>query len=385
VTSTEFDVAVVGGGAIGLACAWRVAARGLRTVVLDAGDPGAWQVAAGMLAPVTEAEPGEAALLELGLRSARGFAAFCAELAEASGEDPGHRPSGTLVVARDRDEAEMLERQLAFRRDLGLAVERLRPSQARRAEPALAPTVRLALDVPGDHSVDPRRLVVALAIAFERAGGTLRRATEVAGLVVEGDHDRGSGRVVGLRLAGGEIVRAGQILLAPGVGAARLEGLPGDALVPVRPVKGQVLRLRDPRGPGLVERTIRGADAYLVPRADGRYVLGATTEERGWDAVPTAGGVYELLRDMSEVVPGVLELDIEELQAGLRPATPDNLPAIGRGAVDGLVWATGHYRNGILLAPITAELIAAVLCGEPLPEWAAASDPRRFARQEVSA
>jgi glycine oxidase len=372
VTSSAFDVAVAGGGAIGLACAWRAAGRGLRTAVLDAGDSGAWRVAAGMLAPVTEAEPGDEALLELGLRSARGFAAFCAELAEASGEDPGHRATGTLVVARDRDEAEALERSLAFRRELGLAVERLRPSQARRAEPALAPTVRLALDVPSDHSVDPRRLVAALATAFERAGGTLRRDARVEAVAIEG------GRATGLRLAGGEVVRAEQVVLAPGAAAAQVE-LPDDARVPVRPVKGQVLRLRDPRGAGLVGRTIRGEDAYLVPRADGGYVLGATMEERGRDTAPTAGGVYELLRDMSEVVPGVLELEIEELLAGLRPATPDNLPAIGPGALDGLVWAAGHFRNGILLAPVTADVIADVLTGEAVPEWAVPADPRRFA------
>jgi glycine oxidase len=143
-------------------------------------------------------------------------------------------------------------------------------------------------------------------------------------------------------------------------------------------VKGQVLRLRDANGPGLVERTIRGEQAYLVPRGDGRYVLGATMEERGWDTTPTAGGVYELLRDLSEIVPGILELEIEELTAGLRPATPDNLPAIGAGALDGLVWATGHFRNGILLTPVTAELVGRALAGEPAPEWASAADPRRF-------
>ncbi len=139
------------------------------------------------------------------------------------------------------------------------------------------------------------------------------------------------------------------------------------------------MRLRDPRGPGLLSRTIRGPQAYLVPRADGAYVLGATMEERGHDVAPTAGGVYELLRDMSEVVPGVLELEIEELLAGLRPATPDNVPAMGQGTADGLLWATGHFRNGILLAPLTADLIAAAACGEPLPDWAAVADPRRFA------
>ena len=233
--------------------------------------------------------------------------------APSSPRPPARTPAcggpARCVVARDRDEAEALERLLAYRRELGLEVERLRPSQARRAEPALAPTVRLALDVPGDHSVDPRRLVAALAVAFERAGGTLRRA-RVAAVETDGD------RVTGLRLADGEVVRAAQVVLAPGTGAHRL---PEEARVPVRPVKGQVLRLRDPRGPGLVTRTIRGPDGYLVPRADGRYVLGATMEERGWDTAPTAGAVYELLRDMSEVVPGVLELEIEELRAGLRP------------------------------------------------------------------
>ena len=161
-------------------------------------------------------------------------------------------------------------------------------------------------------------------------------------------------------------------------GAQQVE-LPEDARVPVRPVKGQTLRLRDPRGPGLVERTIRGLDAYLVPRADGGYVLGATMEERGHDTAPTAGGVYELLRDMSELVPGVLELEIEELRAGLRPATPDNLPAIGPARSTAWSGPTGHFRNGIVLAPITAELVTTALTGGELPDWATPADPRRFA------
>lgn len=362
----HYDVAVVGGGAIGLACAWRAAQRGLCTVVLDAGEPGAWHVAAGMLAPVSEAQFGEHALTTLGLESLRRYPDFCDELG-----DPGLRTTGTLVVARDRDEAEALDRLYAFRRRLGLETERLRPTEARRREPAIAPTVRLALDMPGDHSIDPRRLVAALADACERAGGELRRA-RVESLNVEGE------RVTGVTLAGGASVSADRVLVAAGVHVARLHGLPDAARVPVRPVKGQVLRLRDPRGPGLVERTIRGEIAYLVPRGDGRYVLGATMEERGWDVAPTAGGLYELLRDMSEVVPGVLELEIDELEAGLRPATPDNLPAIGAGALDGLFWAAGHFRNGILLTPVTAELIAAALADEPAPDWAAPADPRRF-------
>jgi len=364
--SEHHDVAVVGGGIIGLAVAWRAAQRGLRPLVLDAGEPGAWHVAAGMLAPVAEAEFGERALLELGVRSAGMFEAFCAELSEATGRDPGLRRAGTLVVARDADEAAGLDRLIAFRESLGLAVQRLRPSQARRAEPALAPTVRLALDVAGDHSVDPRRLVAALGEAVEVRRGRAAR-------VLTAD-----GRVTGVALEDGTELWAGAVVLAAGAHGSAVD-LPEEARVPVRPVKGQVLRLRDPSGAGLVTRVIRGEQAYLVPRDDGRYVLGATMEERGFDTAPTAGGVYELIRDMSELVPGVLELEIEGVLAGLRPATPDNLPVIGRGAVEGLVWATGHHRNGILLTPVTAELVAGALAGEPLPEWARAADPARFA------
>jgi glycine oxidase len=376
---TSIDVAVVGGGPAGLASAWRAAQRGVRVAVFDAGEPGAWNVAAGMLAPVAEADHAEQALLALGLRAAAGFGAFADELADASGRDPGLRRSGTLVVARDRDDAEALDRMLAVRRGLGLQVERLRPSQARRAEPALAPTVRLALDLPDDHSVDPRRLVAALADAVDRAGGAVHSGAPVRGVHVE--HDR----VRGVVLRDGTRVAADTVLLAAGARTGQLDGLPPEAAVPVRPVKGQVVRLRDPRGPGLVDRTIRTQDAYLVPRADGRYVLGATMEERGWDTAPTAGGVFELVRDISEVVPGIFELEVEELLAGLRPATPDNLPAVGSGALPGLVWATGHHRNGVLLSGLTGDLAVAALCGEPLPDWADAVDPARFARAEAHA
>jgi glycine oxidase len=358
VQSESFDVAVVGGGAIGLACAWRAKQRGARVVVFEAGEPAAWQVAAGMLAPTSEAEFGERALLQLGLESARRYEDFCAEL-----DDPGYRPVGTMVVARDRDEAEALDRLAEFRRGLGLPVERLRPSQARRLEGALAPTIRLALDIETDHSIDPRKLVAALAREVEP------RRARVTGLRVDGE------RVTGVTTDAGDVT-ANAVVVAAGVHVANL-AMPEYARVPVRPVKGQVLRLRGDAG--LVERTIRGEQAYLVPRGDGAYILGATMEERGWDTSPTAGGVYELLRDLSEIVPGIFELDIEELTAGLRPATPDNLPAIGPGALDGLIWATGHYRNGILLTPVTADLVAAALNGEAMPDWAAPADPARFA------
>jgi len=358
-------VVIVGGGVIGLAAAWRAVQRGLEVTVVDAGEAdAAWRWSAGMLAPVTEAEHGEDGLLALGLRGAARYPAFAAELAAASGLDPGLRERGTLVVARDRDEAEALDRLHALHRALELASERVRPSQARRLEPALAPSVRLALDVPGDHSIDPVALVEALRAAV---GPALRRGR--AERVVQRD-----GCVAGVELEGGELLPAERVLLAAGAWSGHVD--PG---VPVRPVKGQILRLRDPAGPGLLDRTVRTHDAYLVPRGDGRYHLGATVEERGWSSASTAGGVFELIRDLSEVVPGILELEIEGVGAGLRPGSPDNLPAIGPGALEGLVWATGHYRNGILLAPLTADLAADALAGEALPAWASACDPGRFA------
>ncbi len=352
------DVAVIGGGVIGLAIAWRAAQRGHSVCVLERGElgTGASRVAAGMLAPVTEADAGELALLRLGLRSARAWPQFAARLADAAGADPGLRRSGALVVARDRDEAEALDRELAVRVDLGLNVRRLLPSAARRLEPALAPSVRLALDVPGDHSADPRALVLALAEAARRAGVTLRTGARVERL------EHRAGRVTAVGLAGGEVVRAGHVVAAAGAWSGAIEGLPR---IPLRPVKGQILRLRDPAGAGLVARIVRFEGGYLVPRGDGRYVLGATMEERGFDTTVTAGGVYELLRDAGEIVPGVHEMVIEEMSAGLRPATPDNAPVLGPSEeFAGLHWATGHHRNGILLAPVTADAVVDGLAGE---------------------
>jgi len=174
-------------------------------------------------------------------------------------------------------------------------------------------------------------------------------------------------------------------VLALGSWTAQLQGVPPAAAVPVRPVKGQIMRLRDPAGPGLADRAIRYAGGYLLPRGDGRYVLGATVEERGFDPAPTAGALYEMLRRAWEVVPGVAELQVQELTTGFRPGTPDNVPALGAGALEGLVWATGHYRNGILLAPLTAELLAALLAGERRDALLEVCDPLRFARADAHA
>ncbi len=326
----SFDVAVVGAGVIGLSVAWRAARSGLRVLVLerDTIGSGASHVAAGMLAPVAEADAQEAALLDLGLRSAAAWPAFAAELGVQL------QTGGTLVVARDRDEAEWLERELALRARLELRAERLLPSAARSREPALAPTLRAAFLAADDHSVDPRALLSALAAAARAAGAEIREHAPV--------DDLGA-------------LPATSVVLAAGAWSGAL------ADVPVRPVKGQTIRLRPrPGDPPLLTHTVRFDGGYLVPRADGRIVLGATMEERGFDTAMTAGAVYELLRDASELVPGVLELEIEELVAGLRPGTPDNMPIVRR-LDERVIVASGHHRNGILLAPLTAELVVSEL------------------------
>jgi len=346
-----------------MSLAWAARRRGMSVAVLERESVGAGasRVAAGMLAPVSEVEYGGAGrrLLKLGLRSAAMWPAFAEGLRDASGVDVGLRRTGTLLAARDGDEARELERQLDLRRSLGLSVTRLRGSEAREREPALAPTVRLALEVPDDHAVDPRLVLRALRGACEREGVRVREGAKVAGVEL----DESGSRATGLLLEDGERVGAGQVVLAAGAWTESIGGLHAGARIPVRPVKGQILRLRDPSGPGLLERVLRFQGGYLVPRGDGRYVLGATVEERGFELAATAGGVYELLRDAYELLPGVAQLEIEELSVGLRPGTPDNAPVIGRGALDGLVWASGHHRNGVLLAPLTAELIAGVLAG----------------------
>jgi glycine oxidase len=318
-----------------------------------------------MLAPVTEARLTELPLLELGAASAALYPEFIGQLQSQTGIDSGYQRYGTLVVARDGDEAQALERELEVHRRLGLDVARLRPSEARRLEPALAPSIRLALEVRGDHAVDPRRLTEALAAAVQTAGAQLRSEVRVTELLSEDGHVRG------VALQDGAEVQAEQVVVAAGAWAGELTGIPSEAVIPVHPVKGQVVRLHDPAGHGLLTRVIRAGGSYLVPRADGRYVLGATMEERGFDTTVTAGAMFELLRDAAEVVPGISELVVDELMAGLRPATPDGLPAIGAGALPGLHWAVGHFRNGILLAPITAQIVVAELLGEDPPEVAA--------------
>ncbi|MEY9489164.1 glycine oxidase [Streptomyces calvus] len=371
------DVLVVGGGIIGLVTAWRAAQRGLATAVVDP-EPGggAARVAAGMLAAVTELHYGEHTLLGLNLASARRYPDFAAELTELTGHDLGYRRCGTLAVALDADDRAHLRELHALQERSGLDSQWLSGRECRRLEPMLAPGVRGGLRVDGDHQIDPRRLAAALVTACERAGVAVHR-TWAERLVVAGD------RAAGVVTADGTELAAGQVVLAAGSLSGRLAGVPADVLPPVRPVKGQVVRLTMPErlGPFLtrtVRAVVRGSQVYLVPRENGELVIGATTEELGWDTTVTAGGVYELLRDAHELVPGITELPLTETRAGLRPGSPDNAPLLGPTALEGLLLATGHYRNGVLLTPVTGDVLVHALTTGELPEEARPFSPLRF-------
>ncbi|EMF29455.1 glycine oxidase ThiO [Streptomyces pseudogriseolus] len=371
------DVLVVGGGIIGLVTAWRAAQAGLATAVVDP-EPGggAARVAAGMLAAVTELHHGEQTLLGLNLASARRYPGFAAELTDRTGQDLGYRRCGTLAVALDADDRAHLRELHALHQRSGLDSQWLTGRECRRLEPMLAPGVRGGLRVDGDHQIDPRRLASALLSACELSGVTLHRA-RAERLVVTGDRARGVVTTAGEELA------AGQVVLAAGSWSGRLAGVPAEVLPPVRPVKGQVLRLTMPDRPEpflsrTVRAVVRGSHVYLVPRESGELVIGATSEELGWDTTVTAGGVYELLRDAHELVPGLTELPLTETTAGLRPGSPDNAPLLGPTGLDGLLLATGHHRNGVLLTPVTGDAMARVLTTGELPDEALPFTPRRF-------
>jgi glycine oxidase len=377
----EPDALIVGGGVIGLACAWRAAQRGLAVRVLerDAVGGAASRVAAGMLAPVGEAYWGEDRALALALASAEAWPRFARELTEASGVTVSHERSGALHVALDRDEAEELQRRLGLYESLGLEAQWLRPRRCRELEPGLAPACAGGVHVAGEASVDPRVVTRALAAAAARAGAEIVEDADVTGAIVEG------GRLAGVRTADGEEHAARTVVLAAGAWAGAEGWLPAELAPPVRPVKGQLLVLRAPSGRAPCAGIVASERVYLVPRADGRLVVGATVEEAGFDTTVTAGGVLELLREAYRALPEVSELSVEEALAGLRPGTPDNVPLVGRGEAEGLLLATGHFRNGVLMAPITAEIVASLLTGDAPPPEAAAADPARLARSEAVA
>ncbi|MGH8879978.1 MAG: glycine oxidase ThiO [Stackebrandtia sp.] len=345
------DVAIVGGGVIGLSIAVRLAAEGRGVTVYDP-EPGggASTVAAGMLAPVTETQYGEEPLSKLALASVRLWPGFAAGL----GVTDAYRDTGTVFVGVDAADAAELERQRELYSAWGLACEPLSASQVREYVPLLSPSVSRGLLAATDHQVDSRRVHAALLDAARAAG---------VDFVAEAVSDTGT-------------VAAELVVVAAGSWSRTLLDLP------VRPVRGQVLRLRGPDELGYTVRArVRGRTVYIVPRASGEVVVGATEDDRGFDTAATAGDTQALLRDALEVLPELAEYELAEVNVGLRPGTPDNAPLLGPTADPRVVAATGHYRQGILLAPITAQLIAELITTGATPTALKPFDPLRFQNQ----
>jgi glycine oxidase len=377
VTSRVVDVAIAGAGVIGLSVAWRAAQEGLTVAICDP-EPsrGASWAAAGMLAPTTEGRWGEGTLQALSQASAAAWPGYAAALEEDSGLPVGLRRDGTLSVALDGDDYRALEESFAVQRELGCDVELFTGQECRRLEPSLNPRVAGGVLSSGDHQVDNRALLRALTQAVDRRGVELVRSGVREVQRTPAEH------VAGALLDDGTELAAGAVVVAAGWRSGHLGGLAHGDVAPVRPVKGQILRLRSGPSVPVIGRAVRamaqGRAVYLVPRASGEVVVGATMEERGADTTVTAGAVYDLLRAAVAVVPEVAELELSEAMARLRPGSPDNGPILGAGSTPGLFLATGHFRNGILLAPLTADALFDALSGRAIAGPAAAFSPQRF-------
>ena len=390
-----YDVAVIGGGVIGHGIAWE-ARRSGRSVALidDAPGSGASWAAAGMLAPVSELHYQEEGLLALMLEAARLWPGFAAGLdggaAEAGGT--GYLTTPTLAVGADAADRRALADLREVQQACGLAVEPLTVREARAREPLLSPGISCAFDIPADHQVDPRRLLARIGTLLAADGRFTAVTRRAAGLLWDG------GRVAGVGLEGGGELRAGETIVANGLGAAELQGLPEGLALPLRPVYGDILRLRVPERLRPVLRStvrglVRGVPVYIVPRADGTVVIGATQREDAPSdpGAVSAGGVYQLLRDAQQLLPAVAELELLEATARARPGTPDNAPLLGRISrpgsgqdIEGLIIATGFFRHGVLLTPAAAAICRALLDGQPDPRWDGFR-PERFSGRRDSA
>ncbi len=360
-TSAPPDVRVVGGGVIGLSIAWEAAAAGMAVTLTDPKPGrGAGWAAAGMLAPVGEAHFGEGALTALNLGAARAWPAFARTLEEAAGRSVHYAADGTLLVAVDPSDSAAVDDLLAYQLTLGLTVERLAAGECRTSEPMLAPGIRGGALLSADGQVDNRRVLDALVAACTAEGVTIVE-DEVSSVELT------AGGVAGVTLAGGGARPAGTVVLAAGCRTGQVRGVPEHLLPPVRPVKGLTLRLQVPSGVPALTTTVRGLvhgrNCYLVARRDGTVVVGATVEEKGFDTTVQAGSVGDLLDDARRLVPSLEEYALVDTAVGLRPGSPDNAPIVGTTEVRGLVVATGHYRNGFLLAPVTAHEVVRILAG----------------------
>jgi len=359
------DVVIIGAGVIGLSIAWRLAAGGASVAVFDRGAAGAGasHAAAGMLAACVEAEPGEEALVAFGRESQARWPAFAAELQQASGIDVGLWSEGTLVVALTADDQARLHHQLMFQQKLGLPLQWISAAETRRREPHLAGKLAGAVLSPQDTQVDNRKLAAALRIAAIATGAHINEHRPVSAISFVGE------RAHGIVLADGTKVAADVVVLAAGAWSRSIAGIPPELRPPVRPIKGQMLALRMDAAAPLITHVVWAPGAYLVPRRDGRLLVGATVEEKGYDSSLTAGGMLTLLEAAWRAIPAVEELPIEEMWVGHRPGSRDDAPILGAAPIRGLVYATGHHRNGILLAPVTADAIARLVLdglAEPL-------------------
>jgi glycine oxidase len=365
-------IAIIGGGAIGLAIGWRLASAGLPVTVFDRGRAGggaSW-AAAGMLAPVSEAEPEEETLIRLALAGHEVWPSFAEELTSKGGVPIDYWPCGGLHVALNRDEVERLRFLQDFLVRLRLEAKWIDGAEARSLSPHLSPNVKAALLSTSDHQVDNRKLVAALRAAFVAAGGLLQEHADVTAL------DLAAGRVAGV-IAAGRRHPADVVILAAGAWSGAIAALPAAHRPAVRPVKGQILSVR--MEAPLTSLILWREGRYLVPRRDGRLLIGATVEERGFDDRLTAGGLFQLLDQARELLPGIEELPIEEIWSGFRPASRDDAPILGPSTLPGLIYATGHHRHGILLTPITAAGIAEYVLRGTLPAALRPFAAERFA------
>lgn len=365
---------IAGGGVIGLSLAFALLRKGVDVLVLerDYVGAGAGGVAVGMLAPASEAEHVTIPLLRLAQESHRLYPEWVAAVEQASDRSCGLRMEGTLLVALDRDGEDEIARLAAFQERLGVAGTWITPEQVLDLEPNVSPRATGALHLPQDFQVNPQAMLVALERAVTSLGGRIVTGATVTGFETERGKLRQVVGQVHLAANAGEgqnrpaprdfAVACDAAVLAAGAWSSRDVAWPA-APLGIRPVKGQVLHLR---GPDLIRHVVRTPEVYLVPRDDGRLVVGATMEEQGFDAAATAGAVMDLLWNARRLVPGIYDLALTEVRVGFRPATRDQLPLIGSTSVPGLYVATGHFRHGVLLAPATATLMGDLLTGGPL-------------------
>ncbi len=351
---SSVDVAVIGAGVIGLSIAWRLALRGLAVAVFERATAGAGAslAATGMLAAAAEHEPGPHDLLGLALESQRQWPQFRGELEAQSSYDIDFRDSGTLVVALGRDEVERLRFRYDLHRRCGLATYWLGGAEVRAREPALRPSVAAGLYCADDHQVDPPRVMAALRAAFARAGGRLIERCEVAAVDLEG------GRAVGVLTDAGRC-RASNVVVTAGAWSGSV--LPAGISMPVRPLKGQALALRTTPETGTLAHIVWTEQIHMAPKGDGRLIIGATVEERGFDHTITAGALYALLEGARRAFPSIEEMALDGVWTGWRPSSIDDAPILGATPVPGLAIATGHHRNGYLLAPTTAFALEALI------------------------